>query len=33
LTGGVTGPEASWLIFPVFAGITLVVRFVLPRWA
>jgi hypothetical protein len=32
LTGGVTGPEASWLIFPVFAGIALVVRFALPRW-
>jgi membrane protease YdiL (CAAX protease family) len=32
LTGGVTGPEASWLIFPVFAGMALVVRFALPRW-
>jgi uncharacterized protein len=32
LTGSVTGPEASWLIFPVFAGMALVVRFALPRW-
>lgn len=32
LTGGVTGPEASWLIFPVVAGMALVVRFALPRW-
>ncbi len=31
LTGGVTGPEASWLIFPVLCGIALVVRFALPR--
>lgn len=31
LTGGVTGPEASWLIIPAFVGIALVVRFVLPQ--
>lgn len=32
LTGGAAGPEASWLSFPVLAGIALVVRFALPRW-
>ena len=31
LTGGVTGPEASWLGLPVLAGMALVTRFVLPR--
>lgn len=33
LTGGVTGPEASWLVFPVLAGIAAVVYFLLPRTA
>jgi membrane protease YdiL (CAAX protease family) len=31
LTGGVTGPEASWLVFPVLAGIAAVVHFGLRR--
>jgi hypothetical protein len=31
LTGGITGPEASWLVFPVFAGLAAVVYFALPR--
>jgi uncharacterized protein len=31
LTGGVTGPEASWLVFLALAGIALAVRFALPR--
>jgi membrane protease YdiL (CAAX protease family) len=33
VTGGVTGPEASWLVFPVLAGVAMVVRFLLPRTA
>ena len=30
LTGGVTGPEASWLMFPALAGMAAVVYFFLP---
>lgn len=32
LTGGVTGPEASWLVFPVLAGMAVVTWRALPRW-
>jgi hypothetical protein len=31
LTGGVTGPEASWLMFPALAGMAAVVYFFLPH--
>jgi hypothetical protein len=31
LTGGVTGPEASWMIVPALAAIALVARFALPQ--
>ena len=33
LTGGVTGPEASWLVFVALAAMAIVVRFALPRMA
>jgi len=33
LTGGATGPEASWLVFPALAGMAAVVYFGLPRTA
>jgi hypothetical protein len=33
LAGGATRPEASRLVFPVLAGVVLVVRFDLPWWA